>query len=200
MWLWGRTLRRRGNKRKTTWSQAYRLAARWLPVPRILHPYPDQRLSVTTHGRSPVRQFCTPGSVRGAPRKGCPYRDSTDSEKTETRVHELHELHEGEAQKLGFLPFPDSCDSCNSWTSPGRFFQSVSSAKSADTSFCFLAVLLSSPFCFPNPCNPCNLAKPDKSVDTLSASSRVLLHATLSRPHPCLVACGKRLVALARRR
>ena len=53
--LWWRTLRRRGDKRKTTWPQVYRLAARWLPLPRILHPYPDQRLAVTTQGRSPVR-------------------------------------------------------------------------------------------------------------------------------------------------
>ena len=52
-WWW--TLRRRGDKRKTTWPQVYRLAARWLPLPRILHPYPSQRLSVTTQGRSPVR-------------------------------------------------------------------------------------------------------------------------------------------------
>ena len=55
MWLWWRTLRRRGDKRKACWPQVYRLAARWLPVPRILHPYPNQRLSVTTQGRSPVR-------------------------------------------------------------------------------------------------------------------------------------------------
>jgi hypothetical protein len=53
--LWWWTLRRRGNRRKTTWAQVYRLAARWLPVPRILHPYPDQRLAVKTQGRSPVR-------------------------------------------------------------------------------------------------------------------------------------------------
>ena len=46
MWLWWRTLRRRGDKRKSNWPQVYRLAARWLPVPRILHPYPDQRVRV----------------------------------------------------------------------------------------------------------------------------------------------------------
>ena len=32
-----------------------RLIDRWLPRPRILHPYPEQRLRVTTRGRSPVR-------------------------------------------------------------------------------------------------------------------------------------------------
>jgi group II intron reverse transcriptase/maturase len=55
MWLWWWTLRRRGDKRKLSWARLYRLAARWLPVPRILHPYPAQRLAVRTQGRSPVR-------------------------------------------------------------------------------------------------------------------------------------------------
>ena len=55
IWLWWRTLRRRGDKRKSNWPQVYRLAARWLPLPRILHPYPEQRLAVRTQGRSPVR-------------------------------------------------------------------------------------------------------------------------------------------------
>jgi RNA-directed DNA polymerase len=53
--LWWRTLRRRGDKRKLTWAQVYLLATRWLPSPRILHPYPEQRLAVMTQGRSPVR-------------------------------------------------------------------------------------------------------------------------------------------------
>lgn len=55
MWLWRRALGRRGDKRKPTWSRVYRLATRWLPLPRILHPYPEQRLAVRTQGRSPVR-------------------------------------------------------------------------------------------------------------------------------------------------
>ena len=54
-WLWWRTLCRRGDKRKMSWERMCRLSARWLPMPRILHPYPDQRLRVTTQGRSPVR-------------------------------------------------------------------------------------------------------------------------------------------------
>ena len=31
------------------------LAEQWLPKPHILHPYPAQRLRVTTRGKSPVR-------------------------------------------------------------------------------------------------------------------------------------------------
>jgi len=53
--LWRQTLRRRSQTGYITWERMGRLADRWLPAPRILHPYPDQRLSVTTRGRSPVR-------------------------------------------------------------------------------------------------------------------------------------------------
>jgi len=53
--LWLRTLRRRSHKHKVTWERLRRLTARWLPSPRIVHPYPDQRLRVRTRGRSPVR-------------------------------------------------------------------------------------------------------------------------------------------------
>lgn len=55
--LWRRTLRRRSQmKSRVTWSYMERLAETWLPHPRIIHPYPDQRLKlVITQGRSPVR-------------------------------------------------------------------------------------------------------------------------------------------------
>jgi len=43
---WLRALRRRGQKDHTSWDRIARLADRWLPVPRILHPYPAQRLGV----------------------------------------------------------------------------------------------------------------------------------------------------------
>ena len=55
IWLWWRALRRRGDKKKITWKRLLRLADRWLPRPRILHPYPSQRLAVNTRGGSPVR-------------------------------------------------------------------------------------------------------------------------------------------------
>jgi hypothetical protein len=54
--LWRRALRRRSDKKKrVTWARMERLAQRWLPTPRIVHPYPDQRLCVTTQGKSRVR-------------------------------------------------------------------------------------------------------------------------------------------------
>jgi RNA-directed DNA polymerase len=53
--LWHRTLCRRSQSRGLTWRRMYRLMAHWLPVPRICHPYPNQRLIVTTQGKSRVR-------------------------------------------------------------------------------------------------------------------------------------------------
>lgn len=53
--LWWRTLRRRSQKTRLSWKRMARLARRWIPYPRILHPYPEQRLCVLTQGRSPVR-------------------------------------------------------------------------------------------------------------------------------------------------
>ena len=43
---WLRALRRRGQKDRTSWNRVGRLAQRWLPTPRIQHPYPAQRLGV----------------------------------------------------------------------------------------------------------------------------------------------------------
>jgi len=54
-WLWGRSLRRRGNRRVLTWERHRRHVTRWLPIPHICHPWPAQRLGVITQGRSPVR-------------------------------------------------------------------------------------------------------------------------------------------------
>lgn len=53
---WRAALRRRSDKKqRITWERMHRLADRWLPKPRITHPYPNERLHVNTQGRSPVR-------------------------------------------------------------------------------------------------------------------------------------------------
>jgi len=44
--LWRRTLRRRSQKDRTTWTRIATLANRWLPKPRILHPWPELRFAV----------------------------------------------------------------------------------------------------------------------------------------------------------
>lgn len=44
--LWRRTLKRRSQKDDMTWERITRIANTWLPPPRILHPWPDQRFAV----------------------------------------------------------------------------------------------------------------------------------------------------------
>lgn len=53
--MWKQSLGRRSQNGKINWKRMARCIKRWLPYPRILHPYPSQRLCVTTRGRSPVR-------------------------------------------------------------------------------------------------------------------------------------------------
>jgi group II intron reverse transcriptase/maturase len=47
-WLWHRALRRRSQTARITWDRMRRLVRRWLPPPRICHPYPLRRLGVVT--------------------------------------------------------------------------------------------------------------------------------------------------------
>jgi hypothetical protein len=48
--LWRRSLWRRSQKDRTTWDRVKEIADDWLPKPRILHPWPNQRFAVT-HAR-----------------------------------------------------------------------------------------------------------------------------------------------------
>jgi group II intron reverse transcriptase/maturase len=43
---WLKTLRRRSQKSALTWARMKKLADNWLPKPRILHPWPNQRFVV----------------------------------------------------------------------------------------------------------------------------------------------------------
>ncbi|MCA1680999.1 MAG: group II intron reverse transcriptase/maturase, partial [Actinobacteria bacterium] len=52
---WRRALSRRSQKGRMTWQQIDNLADRWLPQPRILHPWPNVRFDANTRRRSPVR-------------------------------------------------------------------------------------------------------------------------------------------------
>ena len=52
---WLAALRRRSQRTRLTWKRMYRLAERWLPRVRILHPWPNDRFDARTQGRSPVR-------------------------------------------------------------------------------------------------------------------------------------------------
>jgi len=53
--LWHRILCRRSQNAYVKWNRMQRLIERWLPRPHICHPYPNQRLIVTTQGKSRVR-------------------------------------------------------------------------------------------------------------------------------------------------
>ena len=45
--LWWRTIRRRSHKHRINWTRLLKLALRWLPQPRALHPFPDARFAAT---------------------------------------------------------------------------------------------------------------------------------------------------------
>ena len=53
--LWHRTLCRRSRTHHLPWRRMHRLIDHCLPPPRVCHPYPNQRLIVTTQGRSRMR-------------------------------------------------------------------------------------------------------------------------------------------------
>jgi RNA-directed DNA polymerase len=52
---WFKALRRRSQRTRLTWARMNRIAARWLPLVRVTHPYPDVRFAARTQDRSPVR-------------------------------------------------------------------------------------------------------------------------------------------------
>ena len=41
--LWLKSLRRRSQRHKTNWPRFALLAEQWIPKPKIVHPYPEQR-------------------------------------------------------------------------------------------------------------------------------------------------------------
>jgi RNA-directed DNA polymerase len=48
VWLWQRALSRRSQNGRVRWDRMMRIVNRWLPAPRIHHPYPLRRLGVIT--------------------------------------------------------------------------------------------------------------------------------------------------------
>jgi RNA-directed DNA polymerase len=64
--LWRRALRRRSQRDRTTWKRMGKLADRWLPIPRISHPWPSQRFRVKhprwePYAGKPHVRFCAGG-------------------------------------------------------------------------------------------------------------------------------------------
>lgn len=52
---WHKALRRRSQRSRLDWKRMHRLANRWLPPVRVMHPHPAARFAANTQGRSPVR-------------------------------------------------------------------------------------------------------------------------------------------------
>src|SRR6201982_1752693 len=52
---WHGALMRRSQRRRLTWARMKTIADRYLPFPRILHPWPERRFLVTIQRGSPVR-------------------------------------------------------------------------------------------------------------------------------------------------
>jgi RNA-directed DNA polymerase len=52
---WYKALRRRSQRTRINWARMDRLATRWLPPAKILHPYPEARFVANTQGGSRVR-------------------------------------------------------------------------------------------------------------------------------------------------
>jgi RNA-directed DNA polymerase len=70
--LWRRALRRRSQKDRTSWTDMDRLADRWLPKPRISHPWPSVRFRVKhprwePYAGIPLVGLCGGRSVMGIP-------------------------------------------------------------------------------------------------------------------------------------
>src|SRR6516165_5796994 len=72
MVLWMRMLTRRSQKDRTGWDRINRLADQWLPKPRILHPWPNQRFAVKHPRWEPdagiphVRFWCSEASCHSS--------------------------------------------------------------------------------------------------------------------------------------
>ena len=66
--LWRRALRRRGQRDRTTWKRAFRLAAEWLPRARVLHPWPNQRFDATHPRQEPGARIVHAGICAGGAR------------------------------------------------------------------------------------------------------------------------------------
>ena len=77
--LWRQTLRRRSQKDGMTWERITRLADDWLPKPKILHPWPQQRFAVKHPRWEPYARIGPVRFCAGALSNERPYRDYSDS-------------------------------------------------------------------------------------------------------------------------
>ena len=67
--FWHAALRRRSQKDRVSWSRVKKLADEWLPMPRILHPWPSERFAVKhprwePDARIGLVRFCAGGAQK----------------------------------------------------------------------------------------------------------------------------------------
>jgi len=65
---WHRALRSRSQRDRKTWRQMWLLTTRWLPAPRIRHPYPDDRFARQHPRQEPGAVVPHAGICAGGPR------------------------------------------------------------------------------------------------------------------------------------
>ena len=100
MVLWMRMLTRRSQKDRTGWDRINRLADQWLPKPRILHPWPNQRFAVKHPRWEPDAGCRTSGSARGVLSNGHPYRNPSLSRPAQSHADRAVEaLSRGDADE-----------------------------------------------------------------------------------------------------
>jgi RNA-directed DNA polymerase len=66
--LWRRSLRRRSSRDRTTWARIEKITDDWLPRPRVLHPWPEQRFAAKhprwePYAGKPHVRFCAGGAA-----------------------------------------------------------------------------------------------------------------------------------------
>ena len=73
--LWRRILRRRCQKGAVTWERMTVLQDRWLPKPRITHPWPEKRFAVKHSRWEAGAGIPSAGICAGARGNACLHRD-----------------------------------------------------------------------------------------------------------------------------
>ena len=102
--LWLRSLRRRGQRDKTTSERMKRLADDFLPKPRILHPWPEQRFAVKHPRWEPYAGMPHVRSCAGARSNARPYRDSRIAVPRVTRLVQASRHTQSPSRRLRAAP------------------------------------------------------------------------------------------------
>src|SRR5215471_4257990 len=80
----------------------HRLAERWIPRPRVLHPYPERRFAATHPRLEPPAGNPPVGICAGVPGNRYPYRDPAERREQATSVEiELGQLEKGGTRRFG---------------------------------------------------------------------------------------------------